>query len=120
MIGIILTALVALEALYIMGLEMFGSPKKQAETFELEEEFTKVPEVRSLLGNQGIYNGMLGVLILLTMVVLNGAAEMTMLKLFMAYIIVVAIYGSMTAAKKIILVQGLPAALALLALILHI
>ncbi|UOX36450.1 DUF1304 domain-containing protein [Weissella cibaria] len=120
MIGIILTVLVALEALYIMGLEMFGSPKKQAETFELEEEFTKVPEVSSLLGNQGIYNGMLGVLILLTMVVLNGAAEMTMLKLFMAYIIVVAIYGSMTAAKKIILVQGLPAALALLALILHI
>jgi putative membrane protein len=43
-----------------------------------------------------------------------------MLKLEMAYIVIVAVYGSLTAARKIILVQGLPALLALIALALHI
>lgn len=120
MVGTILTVLVALEALYIMGLEMFGKPAKQAETFELDENITKMPEVRSLLGNQGIYNGMFGVLILLTLVVIHGSAQDIMLKLEMAYIVIVAVYGSLTAARKIILVQGLPALLALIALALHI
>ena len=46
MVGTILTVLVALEALYIMGLEMFGKPAKQAETVELDENITKMPEVR--------------------------------------------------------------------------
>lgn len=119
MVGTILTVLVALEALYIMGLEMFGKPAKQAETFELDENITKMPEVRSLLGNQGIYNGMFGVLILLTLVVIHGSAQDIMLKLEMAYIVIVAVYGSLTAARKIILVQGLPALLALIALALH-
>jgi len=120
MIGIILTGLVAVEALYIMGLEMFASSKKQAETFDIDEEITKLPEVRILLGNQGIYNGMLGIIILLTMVSLDGAAKTTMLEMFMAYVIIVAIYGSVTSSKRILLFQGLPAALALLALFLHI
>ncbi|AFS39643.1 DUF1304 domain-containing protein [Leuconostoc gelidum] len=116
MFAYIITGLVAIEAIVIMVVEMFGSSKQQAEAFELEESFVKIPEVKSLLGNQGVYNGLFGALIFATMFLLTGPQQILMLQLEMLFILIAAIYGSLTAARKIILVQGLPAAIALLAL----
>jgi len=114
-----ITALVAIEAIGIMIIEIFGSTPQQAKAFELEESFVKIPETKSLLGNQGIYNGLLGALIFATIFLLNGPQQILMLQLEMLFVLIAAIYGSLTAARKIILVQGLPAAIALVALYLH-
>ena len=62
--SIISTALimiVALEALYIMGLEMFGSEEKLHQAFGLRKEYLKMPEARIAMANQGLYNGFIGV-----------------------------------------------------------
>ena len=66
------------------------------------------------LANQGIYNGMLGVLLILSFLLFHGAVLVIVLRLLLGFIGVVALYGGMTATRKIWLVQLLPAALALL------
>lgn len=117
MIETILIAIVSIEAIGIMILEMFGAPKQQANAFELDESFVKMPEVKTLLANQGIYNGLFGALIIGTLVFLKGQQQTTMLELEMLFVVLVAIYGSLTAAKKILIIQGLPAFLAFMVLI---
>lgn len=116
MFGYIITVLVAIEAIVIMCVEMFGSAPQQAKAFELEESFVKVPEVKVLLANQGVYNGLFGALIFATMFLLSGQQQILMLQLEMLFVLLAAIYGSLTAARKIILVQGVPAVIALIAL----
>lgn len=63
---IILTWIVAIEHLGIMLLEMFGTPQQQAQAFDMPLEDVKQPTVRVALANQGIYNGMLGVLLIVS------------------------------------------------------
>ncbi|MGY3742876.1 DUF1304 domain-containing protein [Leuconostoc inhae] len=116
MLAYFITGLVAVEAIGIMFIEIFGSPKQQAKAFDLDESFVKIPATKSLLGNQGIYNGLLGVLIFGTMFLLDGPQQILMLEMEMAFIIIAAIYGGLTATRKIILIQGLPAMIALIAL----
>ncbi|CAM4283016.1 DUF1304 domain-containing protein [Weissella hellenica] len=117
MIEIILVTIVSVEAIGIMLLEMFGTTRQQANAFELEESFVKMPEVKTLLANQGLYNGLFGVLIIGTLLLLNGSPQTLMLELEMLFVFLAAVYGSLTAAKKIIVIQGLPAFIALIFLI---
>lgn len=116
-IFILFPVLVALEAFYIMYLEMFGSIKAQAKAFEIDPKALIIPEVKTLLGNQGVYNGLLGLLIIATILVLPTPYETNLLLLEMAFVLIAAIYGGFTASRKIWLVQGLPAVVAILMLL---
>lgn len=109
---IILIWIVAIEHLGIMLLEMFGSPQQQAQAFDMPLEDVKQPTVRVALANQGIYNGMLGVLLIVSFFFFHGAVLVTVLRLLLGLIVIVALYGGLTATKKIWLVQLLPAAIA--------
>lgn len=115
-IAIILVAVVGIEHLGIMLLEMFGQPQQQAKSFDLSSDFTKIPEVRVLLANQGIYNGMLGLLLLLSFWLFNGPVQYSIQLLLLSFVAVVACYSGFTATKKIWLIQLLPAVLAIIAL----
>lgn len=114
MLMMILTLIVAIEHLGIMLLEMFGTPRQQAQVFDMPLEYVKQPTARVALANQGIYNGMLGVLLIVSFFFFHGAVLVTVLRLLLGFIVIVALYGGMTATKKIWLVQLLPAAIALL------
>mgnify|MGYP003605152787 FL=1 len=114
MLMMILTLIVAIEHLGIMLLEMFGTPRQQAQAFDMLLEYVKQPTARVALANQGIYNGMLGVLLIVSFFFFHGAVLVTVLRLLLGFIVIVALYGGMTATKKIWLVQLLPAAIALL------
>ena len=62
----ILGTLVALEFFYIMYLETFATTSaKTAQVFQMEVSELQRPTVNTLFKNQGIYNGLLAVLILL-------------------------------------------------------
>lgn len=115
-IATILVAVVGIEHLGIMLLEMFGQPQQQAKSFDLSSEFTKIPEVRVLLANQGIYNGMLGLSLLLSFWLFSGPVQYSIQLLLLSFVAVVACYGGFTATKKIWLIQFLPAVLAIIAL----
>ncbi|WP_125588429.1 DUF1304 domain-containing protein [Companilactobacillus jidongensis] len=111
---LLLVALVALEHIGIAVLEIFAAPEKQAEAFDMPLDFVKQQGAQTALSNQGIYNGMLGILILAMILFFTGSVLKTIMILLMIYVIVVAVYGAFTATKKILYVQGLPALIALI------
>ncbi|CAJ1193062.1 hypothetical protein FD33_GL000569 [Companilactobacillus paralimentarius DSM 13238 = JCM 10415] len=108
-----LVALVALEHIGIAALEMFAKPEQQAKAFDMPLDFVKNDHAKVALANQGIYNGALGLLILAMILFFTGTTLKIIMILLMLYVIIVAIYGAMTATRKIIFLQGLPALIAL-------
>lgn len=115
-LGLALTALAALEHVYILVLEMFLWTKpKGRKAFGTTPEFAEAS--KTLAANQGLYNGFLAAGLVWGLVHPNPAAAHDIKVFFLACIIVAALYGGLTAKKSILLVQGLPAALALAAVL---
>ena len=115
MIAIVLTALVALVHLYFLVLEMFlWTTPRGRRIFGTTPEFAA--ESKTLAANQGLYNGFLaaGLLWGLTL----GAAGRPVVVFFLGCVIVAGVYGAATVTRKILFVQALPAAIALVAVLL--
>jgi putative membrane protein len=107
----VLTGVVAALHVYFLVLEMFlwTSPTGQRVfgRTAAEQEASKV-----LAANQGLYNGFLAAGLVWSLV--GGAAIALPLRMFFLGCVVVAgIYGGMTASRRILFVQALPAAVAL-------
>ncbi len=99
----ILAALVAAEFLFIMYLETFATTSdRTAKVFGMGTDELARPSVNTLFKNQGVYNGLLAVLILAALAFASKAAVIAL----MLYIVAVAAYGSVTSNPKIILMQG--------------
>lgn len=104
LVTIILGTMVALEFFFILYLETFATTSdKTSKVFNMEKEELERKSVKTLFKNQGVYNGLLAVLILLSIYVFKNKMEVTVL---MSYIILVAIYGGITSNPKIICKQG--------------
>lgn len=112
---IILAILVALEFFFIMYLETIATTSsKTARVFGMDVEDLQNKNVQNLFKNQGIYNGLLGVGILYSVLI---AGSVPMLAMILVYIICVALYGAVTVDRTIILKQGGLAILGLLSLL---
>ncbi len=111
MIGLILTSLVALLHCYFLYLEMFVWEAPRTRTaFNTTAEFAKAS--RTLAANQGLYNGFLAGGLLWSLWLGEPGRPFTLFLL--ACIIVAGFYGAATASRRILFIQALPAALALL------
>ena len=82
----------------------------------MDVDFVKQPAAKTALANQGIYNGMLGLLILIVFFFFRMPTLITVWQLLLAFVVVVAIFGGFTASKKIFVVQMLPALIAFILL----
>ena len=107
----VLTGLVAALHLYFLVLEMFlwTSPTGQRVfgRTAAEQESSKV-----LAANQGLYNGFLAAGLVWSLVA--GAPIASPIRVFfLACVVVAGIYGGLTATRRILFVQALPAAVAL-------
>lgn len=101
----VLTLFVALEFFYILYLETFATTSKTtSKVFGLPKEELARPSVATLFKNQGIYNGLLGVGLIYSLFSTNASLEIN--RLILCYIILVAIYGSLTSNKKTLFTQG--------------
>ncbi len=112
----ILVGLVALIHVYIVVLEMFlwTTPRARA-AFGTTKEFAE--ESKTLAANQGLYNGFLALALVWGLIATDPTGFQ--LKLYgVVCVIVAGLYGAATASKRILFVQVLPAALALIALLL--
>ncbi|WP_414044707.1 DUF1304 domain-containing protein [Macrococcus equi] len=115
-ISIILATVVFIEHIYIMILEMFFSnSQKAADTFDIDYDFLQDDRVKTLFKNQGLYNGFLAAGLGYGLFISNHQHEIT--TMFLIFVIVAAVYGAITSSKGILIKQGLPAILALIALI---
>lgn len=110
--SLVLAGLVALLHVYFMILEMFlwttergrkafGTTKEQAET------------TATLAKNQGLYNGFLAAGIVWSIVASDPSMALQLRAFFLGCVIVAGIYGAVTVSKKILFIQAVPAAIAL-------
>lgn len=108
----ILVALIAVLHVWILVLEMFLWTKPLGlKTFRQSREAAEASRV--LAANQGLYNGFLAAGLAWGLISGDGAIKL----FFVACVLVAGIYGGLTAKRSILYVQGLPALLALLALL---
>jgi putative membrane protein len=112
MIGFWLVALIAVLHLYILVLEMFLWETKLARrAFGTSAEFALNTKV--LAANQGLYNGFLAAGLIWALVKGVPGAGQEVAVFFLACVLVAGLYGGLTAARRILYVQALPAAVAL-------
>jgi putative membrane protein len=117
MIANILTGLVALIHIYIVYLEMAVWDKPQGmKAFGSTPEFAKATKV--LAANQGLYNGFLASGLIWGLYL--GADGFQIKAFFLICVLIAGLYGAATASRKILYVQALPAALALIVLLANI
>ena len=98
----VLVALVALEHIYFLVLEMFlwTTPRTRA-AFGMTAE--QAEQTKVLAANQGLYNGFLAAGLIWSLLAL----------FFLTCVLAAGIYGGFTANKRIWYLQALPAAVAL-------
>lgn len=116
-LALALVLLVAIEHVYILVLEMYLWTKPRGrKTFGLsqaEAESTKV-----MAANQGLYNGFLAAGLFWGVIHPNADIGVQIQIFFLSCVLVAGIYGGITAKKSILFVQGMPALLALLVVLL--
>ncbi|EEI93544.1 hypothetical protein HMPREF0765_0868 [Sphingobacterium spiritivorum ATCC 33300] len=109
----ILVAVVALEHLYILWMEMFAWETAGRKTFKgsLPDEMFR--PTKGLAANQGLYNGFLAAGLIWSFFIEDVIWQKNIALFFLGCVIVAGIYGSISASRKIFFVQALPAILAL-------
>ncbi len=106
----ILTAVVAIEHVYILVLEMFLWTKPAGlRAFGLTPEFAEQTAV--LAANQGLYNGFLAAGLVWGLLLKEQGVPVRVF--FLACVVVAGVFGAITAKPSIFFVQAVPALLAL-------
>jgi putative membrane protein len=108
----VMVTIVAAIHLYILVLEMFlwRTPFGRR-AFGTTQDFANSSAV--LAANQGLYNGFLAAGLLWGLVAYGIVSGRPILTFFLACVIVAGLYGGATVNRRIVLVQSLPAVIAL-------
>lgn len=109
----IVIAIIALLHIYFLVLEMFlwtGPAGRRA--FGLTAEFAE--QSKALAANQGLYNGFLAAGLVWGLSL--GSAGFDVKVFFLTCVLIAGIFGGLTASRKILWIQALPALIALLLL----
>lgn len=113
-----LVLLVALEHVYILMLEMFLWTKPRTrKIFGISKQDVETTKV--LAANQGLYNGFLAAGLIWGLVHSNDEFAFQIQVFFLACVMIAAMYGGITAKKSILVVQGLPATLAMVVVLIN-
>lgn len=105
--------LIAALHVYILVLEMFLWDKPQGrKAFGLSQEFAT--QTKTLAANQGLYNGFLAAGLFWGLML--GDAGLSVKVFFLACVLVAGVFSALTASKKILFIQAIPATVGLLLL----
>lgn len=116
MITTVLAALVAIEHLWFLVLEMFLWQRPIGlRTFKLTPEVAAASAV--LAANQGLYNGFLAAGILTGLTASDPVASFALMAFSLSCIVVAGLYGALTVSWRILALQAAPGAVALAALV---
>ncbi len=106
----IVIGLVALLHLYFLVLEMFLWEKPAGlRAFRLTKE--KAADTKVLAANQGLYNGFLAAGLIWGIVLGTNGTDVKIF--FLSCVLVAGLYGGVTVGRKILVIQALPALIAL-------
>ena len=115
----IIIALIALEHLYILWIEMFAWTSVGKKVFRGAMPPNMFEATRVLAANQGLYNGFLAAGLIWSLLIPNPIWSQNVATFFLACVAIAGIYGSLTAAKSIFFVQALPAIIALILVLMN-
>jgi len=114
-----ITLIVALLHIYFLILEMFLWTKPLGlKTFG--QNLDKAKSSAILAANQGLYNGFLAAGLIWSLCHPNEAFSGQLKLFFLSCVLIAGIYGGVSVNKKIIFVQGLPAFLGLLLILIKL
>jgi putative membrane protein len=115
-IATLLVALVALEHVYILILEMvLWTTPRGLKAFAMTP--AQAEATRVLAANQGLYNGFLAAGLFWALVHPDPAFSYQIKLFFLGAVVLAGLYGGATASRKIFAIQALPAAVALAAVL---
>ena len=104
--------LVAFIHIYIVWLEMFVWTTRGPKVFRNFPKELFVP-TKALAANQGLYNGFLAAGLIWSFCIGNAEWSTNVALFFLGCVAVAGLYGAATADKKILMVQTVPAAIAI-------
>ena len=114
-IAAVLVALVAAIHIYILVLEMFlWRTPRGLKAFGMDQDFAD--RSATLAANQGLYNGFLAAGLIWGLIASDPVGFQVRV-FFLACVIVAGLYGAATVSRRILVVQALPAAIALAAVL---
>jgi putative membrane protein len=107
----VVIALIALLHVWFLILEMFLWTRPSGRrAFGLTPEFAE--QSKTLAANQGLYNGFLAAGLVWGLLAIHGGIEVKVF--FLTCVLVAGIYGGLTASRKILWIQALPALIGLI------
>ncbi|GHE23352.1 DUF1304 domain-containing protein [Sphingobacterium griseoflavum] len=118
-IAILCTALVALEHIYILWMEMFAWESKGRATFKGSLPDHLFTPTKGLAANQGLYNGFLAAGLIWSFLIQDPLWSSNVRLFFLGCVATAGVYGAITASPKIFFVQALPALIAILFVLLE-
>jgi len=115
-VSIILVALIALLHAYICWFEMFAWESRGPKVFATlpKDLFAKTV---TMAGNQGLYNGFLVAGLLWSLIIQDPDWSANIAIFFLLCIAVAGAYGAATVGRRILVVQTVPAVLAILSIL---
>ena len=115
LVSMLLIGLIALLHLYFLWFEMFAWTTRGPEIFKSFPKDLFEP-TKAMAANQGLYNGFLAAGLLWSLVITDVTWQKNIALCFLLFVLIAGVYGAATAARKILFVQALPAAIAIVSL----
>lgn len=119
MISKTIISLVAFIHLYILWFEMFAWESRGPKVFRSFSKDLFKP-TRSMAANQGLYNGFLAAGLIWSLLISDEIWSQNVALFFLGCVMVAGFYGALTADKKILFVQSVPAAAGILSIFLEL
>jgi putative membrane protein len=114
-IGILIIALLHS---YIVWMEMFAWESAGKRAFKGSLKSDLFPPTKVLAANQGLYNGFLVAGLVWSLLIYDSTWRDNVSIFFLCCVLIAGIFGGFTASKKIFWIQGLPALIVLLLILL--
>ncbi len=115
-IALLITLFIIAIHIYIMVFEMFLWESRGPKIFR-SLPASLFPQTKVLAANQGLYNGFLAAGLIWGLTISDDHWQQQVTLCFLLFVLVAGLYGAYTAEKRILLVQSVPAAAAILALL---
>ena len=112
-LALIIIALIAILHIYIAWFEMFAWTSRGPKVFQSFPKDLFEP-TKTLAANQGLYNAFLAAGLIWSLFIQDPVWQPRVATCFLIFVAVAGVYGAMTASKRILFVQAVPALLGLL------
>lgn len=119
MIALVLVGLLALLHGYIAWFEIFAWETRGPEIFSVLAPELFEP-TKSMAANQGLYNAFLGAGLLWSLLIKDQRWQRNVATCFLLFVFVAGVFGAFTVTRKILFIQAVPSAIALITLYLGI